>query len=85
MTEKKYVFINKDNPKLAIDLMTPNSFGGDYPSLVDYEGQFNSVNPFSLSEVSDFNLSKFHIVPLPEGQGFISLKDLLGTVALEEQ
>lgn len=83
MTEKKYVFINKDNPKLAIDLMTPNSFGGDYPSLVDYEGDFRTVASFSLSEVRDFNLSKFHKVPLEEGQAFISLKDLLYTVAQE--
>lgn len=83
MTENKYVFINRENPNLAIDLMTPNTFGGDYPSLIDYEGQISSITPFFLSEVGDFNLSKFHIVAVPEGQEVISLKDLLDAIVQE--
>lgn len=68
--ETKYLFLSKENPELAIDMVESSSSGKEieYRALAPHEGYFGDVHYFSLSEVGDYNLDSFWAVPVAEGE-----------------
>lgn len=63
-----FVFISKENPDLAIDLIDSDSYGNAirYYSLAPHDGWLKDIQPLHKSDVKDYDLSRFWAIPVTE-------------------
>jgi len=63
-----FVFISKENPDLAIDLIDSDSYGNAirYYSLAPHDGRLKDIQPLHKSDVKDYDLSRFWAIPVTE-------------------
>lgn len=63
-----FVFISKENPDLAIDLIDSDSYGNAirYYGLAPHDGRLKDIQPLHKSDVKDYDLSRFWAIPVTE-------------------
>lgn len=80
--DDRFVFISKENPDLAIDLIDSDSYGNAvrYYGLAPYDGRLKDIQPLHKSDVKDYNLSRFWAVPVTEDTN-LTWKTVLDTIS----
>ena len=77
-----FVFISKENPDLAIDLIDSDSYGNAirYYGLAPHDGRLNDIQPLHKSDVKDYDLSRFLAIPVTEDTN-LTWKTVLDTIS----
>lgn len=77
-----FVFISKENPDLAIDLIDSDSYGNAirYYSLAPHDGRLKDIQPLHKSDVKDYDLSRFWAIPVTEDTN-LTWKTVLDTIS----
>lgn len=80
--DDRFVFISKENPDLAIDLIDSDSYGNAirYYGLVPHDGRLKDIQPLHKSDVKDYDLSRFWAVPVTEDTN-LTWKTVLDTIS----
>lgn len=80
--DDRFVFISKENPDLAIDLIDSDSYGNAirYYGLVPHDGWLNDIQPLHKSDVKDYDLSRFLAIPVTEDTN-LTWKTVLDTIS----
>lgn len=76
--DNRFVFISKENPELAIDLINGDSHGDliSYYTLAPHGGLFRDIQPLRKSDVKDYDLSRFWAIPVKDKDD-LNLKTVL--------
>lgn len=76
--EGRFVFISKENPELAIDLIDGDSHGDliSYYALAPHDGLLQDIQPLRKSDVKDYDLSRFWAIPVKDNED-LNLKTFL--------
>lgn len=80
--DDRFVFISKENPDLAIDLIDSDSYGNAirYYGLVPHDGWLNDIQPLHKSDVKDYDMSRFLAIPVTEDTN-LTWKTVLDTIS----
>lgn len=80
--DDRFVFISKENPDLAIDLIDSDSYGNAirYYGLAPHDGRLKDIQPLHKSDVKDYDLSRFWAVPVTEDTN-LTWKTVLDTIS----
>lgn len=80
--DDQFVFISKENPNLAIDLIDSDSYGNAirYYGLAPHDGRLKDIQPLHKSDVKDYDLSRFWAVPVTEDTN-LTWKTVLDTIS----
>ena len=68
--DNRFVFISKEKPELAIDLINGDSHGDliSYYALAPHDGLFRDIQPLRKSDVKDYDLSRFWAIPVKDNE-----------------
>lgn len=80
--DDQFVFISKENPDLAIDLIDSDSCGNAirYYGLAPHDGRLKDIQPLHKSDVKDYDMSRFLAIPVTEDTN-LTWKTVLDTIS----